>query len=46
MPASAHVALLRGVNVGGKNELPMKELGELFESAGCARVRTYIQTAT
>ena len=30
-----HVALLRGINVGGKNMLPMKELTEMFADAGC-----------
>ena len=40
----AYVALLRGVNVGGKNMLPMKDLTCLFENAGCAGVRTYIQS--
>ncbi|MCC6525664.1 MAG: DUF1697 domain-containing protein, partial [Polyangiaceae bacterium] len=39
-----HVALLRGINVGGKNKLPMKELVPLFEQAGCRAVRTYIQS--
>src|SRR5436305_1966598 len=38
------IALLRGVNVGGKNKLPMKDLGALFVAAGCAQVRTYIQS--
>ncbi len=37
-----HVALLRGVNVGGKNPLPMKDLVQLFMEAGCSEVRTYI----
>lgn len=41
---SVHVALLRGINVGGKNKLPMKELAHLFASAGCSDVRTYIQS--
>jgi uncharacterized protein (DUF1697 family) len=40
----AWVALLRGINVGGKNLLPMTDLARLFEAAGCARVRTYIQS--
>jgi len=40
----AYVALLRGVNVGGKNRLPMKELAGLCEQAGLLRVRTYIQS--
>jgi uncharacterized protein (DUF1697 family) len=39
-----HVALLRGVNVGGKNKLPMKDLAQMFADAGCADVRTYIQS--
>ena len=39
-----HVALLRGVNVGGKHSLPMKDLVEIFVGAGCADVRTYIQS--
>jgi len=38
------VALLRGINVGGKNKLPMKDLVALFESAGCIDVRHYIQS--
>ncbi len=40
----AHVALLRGINVGGKNMLPMKDLAALFVGAGCERVQTYIQS--
>jgi uncharacterized protein (DUF1697 family) len=39
-----HVALLRGINVGGKNKLPMAELVQLFTAAGCAQVQTYIQS--
>jgi uncharacterized protein (DUF1697 family) len=42
--SSKHVALLRGINVGGKNMLPMKELAAMFASAGCERVVTYIQS--
>jgi uncharacterized protein (DUF1697 family) len=41
---SMHVALLRGVNVGAKNLLPMRDLAELFVDAGCGGVRTYIQS--
>ena len=37
-------ALLRGVNVGGKNKLPMKDLAEMFSTAGCKEVRTFIQS--
>src|ERR1700733_1844242 len=42
--AVKHVALLRGINVGGNNKLPMKELCALFFSAGCADVSSYIQS--
>lgn len=38
------VGLLRGVNVGGRNKLPMAQLSALFESLGCRDVRTYIQS--
>jgi uncharacterized protein (DUF1697 family) len=36
------VALLRGINVGGKNKVPMAELKACFEELGCENVRTYI----
>ncbi len=39
-----YVALLRGVNVGGKNKLPMADLAAIFTEAGCTDVRTYIQS--
>ena len=39
-----HVALLRGINVGGKNKLPMKDLAEMFVAAGCEEVSTYVQS--
>lgn len=38
------IALLRGINVGGNNPLPMKDLSTLFADAGCKNVRTYIQS--
>jgi uncharacterized protein (DUF1697 family) len=38
------IALLRGINVGGKHIVPMKELTKLLESAGFADVKTYIQS--
>jgi uncharacterized protein (DUF1697 family) len=44
LATSRFVALLRGINVGGKNKLPMKDLVALFERAGCADVRHYIQS--
>jgi len=41
---SSYVALLRGINVGGKNPVPMRELVALFDALGCRDVRTYIQS--
>lgn len=38
------IALLRGVNVGGANRLPMAELRSDLEALGCEHVRTYIQS--
>jgi uncharacterized protein (DUF1697 family) len=42
--ARTHVALLRAINVGGRNALPMKALATLCEAAGCRDVVTYIQS--
>ena len=39
-----NVALLRGINVGGKNKLLMRDLAAMFSEAGCDEVRTYIQS--
>ncbi|MCA9706760.1 MAG: DUF1697 domain-containing protein [Myxococcales bacterium] len=39
-----HVALLRGINVGGKNKLPMKTLAPLMSELGADDVATYIQS--
>lgn len=44
MPADRHVVLLRGVNVGGRNLLPMSDLRVALSSAGMREVRTYIQS--
>ncbi|MBI1194567.1 MAG: DUF1697 domain-containing protein [Gammaproteobacteria bacterium] len=41
---TTQIALLRGINVGGKGRLPMQDLVSIFESVGCKRVRTYIQS--
>lgn len=38
------IILLRGVNVGGKNILPMKNLRDLLEHLGHTNVKTYIQS--
>jgi uncharacterized protein (DUF1697 family) len=42
--AGSQLALLRGINVGGKNKLPMRDLAGMFEEAGCEKVRTFIQS--
>jgi uncharacterized protein (DUF1697 family) len=39
-----HVALLRGINVGGKNLIKMAALRECFEEHGFEDVATYIQS--
>lgn len=41
---SALVALLRGINVGGHNRVPMVELRALCSGLGWDDVRTYIQS--
>jgi uncharacterized protein (DUF1697 family) len=38
------IALFRGINVGGCQILPMKDLTALLEGAGLGGVRTYIQS--
>jgi uncharacterized protein (DUF1697 family) len=40
--AEPFVALLRGINLLGRNKVPMKELAALCEKVGCCEVRTYI----
>jgi uncharacterized protein (DUF1697 family) len=32
---SQYVELLRGIKIGGKNMLPIKDLAEMFGEAGC-----------
>lgn len=41
---ATHVALVRGINVGGKNPVPMARLREVLTAQGFADVRTYIQS--
>ena len=38
------IGLLRGVNVGGKNKLPMADLRRIVTELGHTEVRTYIQS--
>ncbi len=45
MPAEiTYIALLRGINVGGKNRIPMKELEPLCAALGWNSVETHLQT--
>jgi uncharacterized protein (DUF1697 family) len=37
-----YLVLLRGINVGGRNKVPMAALRELLESHGHTKVSTYI----
>ena len=39
-----YIVLLRGINVGGKNKLPMAELRTLLSENGYENVKTYIQS--
>jgi len=39
-----YIVLLRGINVGGKNKLPMAELRTLLSENGYENVTTYIQS--
>jgi uncharacterized protein (DUF1697 family) len=39
-----HIALLRGINVGGRSKVSMPDLRQVFESLGHTEVATYIQS--
>lgn len=39
-----HIALLRGINVGGRNKVPMADLRDMFADLGYRDARTYIQS--
>lgn len=41
---NSYIILLRGINVGGKNLLPMKDLKEVLSNNGFSNVKTYIQS--
>ncbi len=41
---SRWVLLLRGINVGGKNKLPMADLKSLLAELGASDIETYIQS--
>jgi uncharacterized protein (DUF1697 family) len=42
--STRHIALLRGINVGGKNKISMIDLKRLFGEAGAENVSTFIQS--
>ena len=44
MAEARRIALLRGVNVGGKNKMAMGALCEVFDAAGCVESESYIQS--
>lgn len=44
MKPAIFIALLRGINVGGRNSVPMAELRSLCEGLGWQDVQTYIQS--
>ena len=39
-----YLALLRGINVGGKNIIRMSDLKDCFESIGFKDIQTYIRS--
>ena len=41
---TCYIALLRGINVGGKNIIKMERLRQVFEDMGFFDVKTYIQS--
>lgn len=43
-PVNTYIALLRGINVGGHNKLPMADLRTLLEEMGLNNVQSYIQS--
>ena len=43
-PMATHVALLRGINVGGRNKVAMADLREVVAELGHDDVSTYIQS--
>ena len=44
LPVNTCIALFRGINVGGKNVLPKKQLVAILEALGAQSVQTYIQS--
>lgn len=44
MSDATWIALLRGINVGGHNKIPMAELRQCCATIGCRAVQSYIQS--
>jgi uncharacterized protein (DUF1697 family) len=44
MASACYLALLRGINVGGRNIIRMADLKACFEDVGCLDVATFIQS--
>jgi len=44
MTSTCFIALLRGINVGGKNIIKMEQLKQVFDDMGFSDVKTYIQS--
>jgi uncharacterized protein (DUF1697 family) len=44
VPATPHVALLRGINLGARNRISMPELRDTLTQAGFEDARTYLQS--
>jgi uncharacterized protein (DUF1697 family) len=42
--SDSYVALLRGINLGNVNKLPMKDLIQIFVDNNCENVQNYIQS--
>jgi uncharacterized protein (DUF1697 family) len=42
MMMHTYVILIRGINIGGKNKVPMASLKQSLEELGCSQVSTYI----
>lgn len=39
-----YIALLRGINVGGRNKISMMDLTQIFTKHKCQNIKTYIQS--
>ena len=44
MDRRRYIALLRGINISGKNKIPMEELKKEFEKLGFEEVKTYLNS--